>query len=481
MMDEGIGRTGTALDAPSDVSAELRGPAASHAAEPSAQELVSASPPQAQSAADQAVRFFSTARWTAGIIGLGYVGLPLATTAVQAGLRCIGYDVSPDVVGRLEVGRSHVGDVRDEQLRAALDKGLEVTTSEERLKEADALLLCVPSPLGRNRQPDMSYIEAAAATVGRVVTAGTLVSLESTTYPGTTEDLIVGQAIASGLELDRDVFVAFSPERVDPGNERSTADIPKVVGGVTEQSGRVAAAAYGRIVPAVHLVSSARAAEMTKLLENTYRAVNIGLINEIAQLSHQLGIDVWEVVEAADTKPFGFQAFYPGPGVGGHCIPLDPQFLAWRAREAKFATRFIDLAEQVNTKMPDYTAARIADLLNAVGKPLYRSKVLAVGVAYKPNVGDDRESPAWDVLANLASRGADITIFDPVVGSKRVRARGYAAVESDADLTEFDIAVVLTDHDIIDLKMVAERVPIVFDTRGAYRRRGLTADHITTL
>jgi UDP-N-acetyl-D-glucosamine dehydrogenase len=228
-------------------------------------------------------------------------------------------------------------------------------------------------------------------------------------------------------------------------------------------------------------VSSARAAEMTKLLENTYRAVNIGLINEIAQLSHQLGIDVWEVVEAADTKPFGFQAFYPGPGVGGHCIPLDPQFLAWRAREAKFATRFIDLAEQVNTKMPDYTAARIADLLNAVGKPLYRSKVLAVGVAYKPNVGDDRESPAWDVLANLASRGADITIFDPVVGSKRVRARGYAAVESDADLTEFDIAVVLTDHDIIDLKMVAERVPIVFDTRGAYRRRGLTADHITTL
>jgi UDP-N-acetyl-D-glucosamine dehydrogenase len=465
MTDEGVGQVATAWNAP---AAGVRGPAGTPT-------------PSEGAAVEQAERFFANERWTAGVIGLGYVGLPLAATAVQAGLRCIGFDVSPDVVERLDAGRSHVGDVSDAQLRAVLDKGLEVTTSEERLKDADALLLCVPSPLGRNRQPDMSYIEAAAATVGRVITPRTLVSLESTTYPGTTEDLILEQAIANGLELDREVFVAFSPERVDPGNERSTADIPKVVGGVTPLSGRVAAAAYRRIVPSVHLVSSARAAEMTKLLENTYRAVNIGLINEIAQLSNQLGIDVWEVVEAADTKPFGFQAFYPGPGVGGHCIPLDPQFLAWRAREAKFATRFIDLAEQVNTKMPDYTAARIADLLNAVGKPLYRSKVLAVGVAYKPNVGDDRESPAWDVLANLASRGADIAIFDPVVGAERVRARGYAAVEGDEAVTGFDIAVVLTDHDVIDLMTVAERVPIVFDTRGAYRRRGLRADNVSTL
>lgn len=427
------------------------------------------------------VRRFATRRWTAGIIGLGYVGLPLAATAVASGLRCIGFDVSSQVVDRLGDGHSHVGDVSDAQLRAALDAGLEVTTSEDRLREADALLLCVPSPLGRNRQPDMSYIESAAATVGRVVTPGTLVSLESTTYPGTTEDLILSQVVASGMRLDRDVFVAFSPERVDPGNERSTGDIPKVVGGVTPASGRVAAAAYQRMVPSVHLVSSARAAEMTKLLENTYRAVNIGLINEIAQLSHQLDIDVWEVVEAAATKPFGFQPFYPGPGVGGHCIPLDPQFLAWRAREAKFATRFIDLAEQVNTKMPDYTAARIADLLNAVGKPLYHSRVLAVGVAYKPNVSDDRESPAWDVLENLASRGADITVFDPVVGVERVRRRGYAAVDRDADLSAFDLAVVLTDHDVIDLDAVAAQVKIVFDTRGAFRRRGLSAEHVTTL
>jgi UDP-N-acetyl-D-glucosamine dehydrogenase len=434
-----------------------------------------------EAAVERAVRRFEQDTWTAGIVGLGYVGLPLAATAIEAGLNCIGFDVSVPVVERLRGGHSHVGDVSDGQLRAALDAGLQFTTSEDLLKQADALFLCVPSPLGRNRQPDMSYIEAAAATVGRVVTPGTLVSLESTTYPGTTEDVIVGQAVAGGMELDSDVFVAFSPERVDPGNERTTADIPKVVGGVTEVSGRVAAAAYRRMVPSVHVVSSARSAEMTKLLENTYRAVNIGLINEIAQLSHQLGIDVWEVVEAADTKPFGFQAFYPGPGVGGHCIPLDPQFLAWRAREAKFATRFIDLAEQVNTKMPDYTAARIADLLNAVGKPLYHSRVLAVGVAYKPNVGDDRESPAWDVLANLAARGADITVFDPVVGVERVRGRGYTAIDTHGGLGDFDIAVILTDHDVIDLAAVAARVPIVFDTRGAYRRRGLIADNVSTL
>jgi UDP-N-acetyl-D-glucosamine dehydrogenase len=434
-----------------------------------------------ESTADRAAHFFGTARWTAGVIGLGYVGLPLAATAIGAGLRCIGFDVSPAVVGELAAGHSHVGDVSDAQLRAALDQGLEFTTSEERLRHVDALFMCVPSPLGRNRQPDMSYIEAAAATVGRVVTPGTLVALESTTYPGTTEDVIVPQVTAGGMRLDDDVFVAFSPERVDPGNERSTGDIPKVVGGVTPSSGRVAAAAYERLVPAVHVVSSARAAEMTKLLENTYRAVNIGLINEIAQLSHQLGIDVWEVIEAADTKPFGFQAFYPGPGVGGHCIPLDPQFLAWRAREAKFATRFIDLAEQVNTHMPDYTAARIADLLNAAAKPLYHAKVLAVGVAYKPNVDDDRESPAWDVLANLATRGADITVFDPVVGSERVRARAYAATDSEANLSGFDIAVILTDHDVIDLQAIAAQVPIVFDTRGAYRRRGLIADNVSPL
>ena len=426
--------------------------------------------------------FFRTERWTAGVVGLGYVGLPLAVTAVEAGLSCVGFDVSDPVVARLGEGRSHVGDVSDAQLRKALGDGLRVTTDEQALSECDALFLCVPSPLGRNRQPDMSYIEAAAGTVARVVRPGMLVSLESTTYPGTTDDILVPQTTSTGLRLDTDVFVAFSPERVDPGNERSTGDIPKVVGGVSPVSGAVAQAAYSRLVPSVHTVSSARAAEMTKLLENTYRAVNIGLINEIAQLSDQLDIDVWEVIEAADTKPFGFQAFYPGPGVGGHCIPLDPQFLAWRAREAKFATRFIDLAEQVNTRMPNYTAGRVADLLNRQGMPVYGTKILAVGVAYKPNVADDRESPAWDVLADLASRGGDIAVFDPLVEDDQITRRGYrVARESDIAAERYAIAVLLTDHRVLDLEAIAASVPAVFDTRGGYRKRGLAPGNVHPL
>ena len=424
---------------------------------------------------------FRDDRWTAGVVGLGYVGLPLAVTAVEAGLNCVGFDVSERIVTRLNAGSSHVGDVDDGQLSKALDDGLEITTDEAALSRCDALFLCVPSPLGRNRQPDMSYIEAAAATVSRVVQPGMLVSLESTTYPGTTDDLLVPAATSTGLVLDSEVFVSFSPERVDPGNERRTGDIPKVVGGVTEASGAVAEAAYSRLVPSVHMVSSARAAELTKLLENTYRAVNIGLINEIAQLSHQLDIDVWEVVDAAATKPFGFQAFYPGPGVGGHCIPLDPQFLAWRAREAKFATRFIDLAEQVNSTMPAYAADRVADLLNTAGKPVYGTKVLGIGVAYKPNVADDRESPAWDVLRNLAGRGAEVAVLDPLVSPEAIVDYGFAAVDPSDSLDDFAIGVLLTDHRALDLAKLAERLPIVFDTRGAYRKAGISADNVVAL
>lgn len=424
---------------------------------------------------------FTHEPWTAGVVGLGYVGLPLAVTAIEAGLGCVGFDVSDSAVSRLQSGSSHVGDVSDSQLSKALENGLELTTDEAALSRCDVLFLCVPSPLGRNRQPDMSYIEAAAATVSRVVQPGMVVALESTTYPGTTDDILLPAATSGGLVLDTDVFVAFSPERVDPGNERSTGDIPKVVGGVTETSGRVAAAAYSRLVPSVHLVSSARAAELTKLLENTYRAVNIGLINEIAQLSHQLEIDVWEVVDAAATKPFGFQAFYPGPGVGGHCIPLDPQFLAWRAREAKFATRFIDLAEQVNSTMPDYAADRVADLLNAAGRPVFGTRVLGIGVAYKPNVADDRESPAWDVLDNLAGRGAEISILDPLVHDQAIARHGFTPVSVTDALDDYAIGVLLTDHRAFDLADLAKRLPLIFDTRGAYRRAGISADNVVAL
>jgi UDP-N-acetyl-D-glucosamine dehydrogenase len=281
-----------------------------------------------------------------------------------------------------------------------------------------------------------------------------------------------------GLEMDKDVFVAFSPERVSPGDSLKTSDIPKVVGGVTRLSGEVAAAAYRRLVPAVHPVSSARAAEMAKLLENTYRAVNIGLVNEMAMLAHELGIDIWEVIDAAATKPFGYQPFYPGPGVGGHCIPLDPQYLAWRAREARFVTRFIDAADQVNIQMPGYTVSRVIDLLNRHGLPILGTEILAVGISYKPNIADDRESASLEVLAALEARGAKITVIDPVVGADRIVARGHRATDEHADLGRYQLAIVLTDHDQVDYQRIADQVPLIFDARGIYRRLGIRRESV---
>ncbi len=310
---------------------------------------------------------------------------------------------------------------------------------------------------------------------------GHLICLESTTYPGTTEDYIVPAIEKAGLTLDTDVWVAFSPERVSPGDEMKTGDIPKVVGGVTAESGIVAEAAYSRLTPSVHRVSSARAAEMAKLLENTYRAVNIGLVNEMAQLAHELDVDIWEVIDAAATKPFGFQAFYPGPGVGGHCIPLDPQYLAWRAKEANFTTRFIDVAEQVNNKMPSYNVSRIADMLNTAGLPLRDTEILGVGIAYKPNIADDRESAAIEVLKELADRGARVSVLDPVVGTARIQAHGYEPVGEDGDFSRFQLAAVLTDHSAIDYAGLARRVPLVYDARGVYRRLGLEAANVESL
>ncbi len=308
--------------------------------------------------------FFAEETWVGGVIGLGYVGLPLAIELSDAGLGVIGFDVSETRIERLEAGSSPVDDVDDERLVAALGRDTMFTSRAKELSDADVLFICVPSPLGRNREPDLSFIREAVRTVSEVARPGMVVSLESTTYPGTTEDIVVPALEEVGLVVDRDVWVAFSPERVSPGGAMGTGQIPKLVGGVTAESTSVVTAVYRRFVSQVHGVSSSRVAEMAKLLENTYRAVNIGLVNEMALLAAELDIDIWEVIEAAATKPFGFQAFYPGPGVGGHCIPLDPQFLAWRAREANFATRFIDLAEQVNSQMPAYTADRIAEALN---------------------------------------------------------------------------------------------------------------------
>lgn len=420
-------------------------------------------------------------RWTAGVIGLGYVGLPLAMTASRAGLDVIGFDVAEQRVADLNAGRSHVDDVSDETLAAALAAGTRFTADEADLAAADAIFIAVPSPLGRNRQPDMSYIEAAATTVARVARPGQLISLESTTYPGTTDEYLLPAVAAAGLTLDVDVFVAFSPERIDPGNVLQTRDIPKIVGGVSETSGRVAAAAYGRIVEHIHQVGSARAAELTKLLENTYRSVNIALINELAQLAHAFDVDIWEVIDAAATKPFGFQAFYPGPGVGGHCIPLDPQFLAWRARELRAPTRFIDLAEDVNLHMPDYVVSRLADQLNAGGRALQGARILGVGLAYKRNIADDRESPSRDVLTRLTQRGAQVGVHDPHVDVERVAASGFEVVAGFDDLSSWELAVVLTDHDEVDYEQLAAGVPQVFDTRGIYRRLGLDLPNVVTL
>lgn len=421
---------------------------------------------------------FASRTWTIGVVGLGYVGLPLAVTATRTGIQAIGFDVNEAYVRQLGEGRSSIEDVDDTQLRAALDAGFEVTTDPERLSEADMLVLCVPSPLGAHREPDMSYIEAAAATVTDVVSPQTLVSLESTTYPGTTTDLIVPAVEAAGLVLDEDVWVAFSPERVSPGDTLKTADIPKVVGGVSAESTRLASMAYEQLVARVHPVSNASVAEMAKLLENTYRAVNIAMANEMAQMAHELDVDIWEVIDAAATKPFGFQAFYPGPGVGGHCIPLDPQFLAWRAREKRFVPRFIDLAEQVNLHMPTYTANRIGETLNSAGQAVRGARVLGLGIAYKPNIGDDRESASIEVLRILAGRGADIEVHDPIVGSDRIVHNGFKPSDG---TDRYDIAVLLTDHDAYDLSAIAERSAIVFDTRGAYRRRGVQRANVVVM
>jgi len=430
---------------------------------------------------DDPVDYFETERWTLGVIGLGYVGLPLAITATARGLPVVGFDVDAERAAALMAGHSPVEDVSDAALAAAVAAGAVFTADAQRLTEADALVIAVPSPLGRNRQPDLSFIQSAAATVASVVGPGRLVSLESTTYPGTTEDILVPAVTAGGLALDDDVWVAFSPERVSPGDAMKTGEIPKLVGGVTPRSTDVAAAAYRRIVDNVHPVSTARTAEMAKLLENTYRAVNIGLVNEMAQLAHELDIDIWEVIEAAATKPFGFQPFYPGPGVGGHCIPLDPQYLAWRAREANFSTRFIDTAEQINTRMPRYNAERIADVLNRRGLPVFGTPVLGVGIAYKPNVADDRESASLDVLSELRHRGAEVAVLDPLVGDARIRHHGFEPVEPGDDLSRFAVAAVLCDHDVIDYAGLAAAVPVVFDARGAYRSRRLSAANVVTL
>ncbi|HKK71957.1 MAG TPA: nucleotide sugar dehydrogenase [Candidatus Krumholzibacteria bacterium] len=415
---------------------------------------------------------------TCGVIGLGYVGLPLVMEFVRAGYRVIGYDVDAAKVARLREGDSYVGDVPSSSLKEAVESGaFQVTTDPARLAEVDTIDICVPTPLSKTRDPDMSYIDTAVEAIARVLRAGQLVVLESTTYPGTTEEVILPRLRETGLEVGKDFFLAFSPERVDPGNPKfQTGNIPKVVGGITPACGDVAAELFSHCISEVVKVSNARVAETVKLLENTFRSVNIGLVNEIAQMCHKMDIDVWEVIDAAATKPFGFMPFYPGPGLGGHCIPIDPFYLSWKARASGFEARFIELAGFVNRSMPEFVTDLVGQALNEVGRAVRGSRVVVVGVAYKSDIDDVRESPALDVLQLLHERGADLSWIDAHVPALRDFdfARKIDTLDDD-----FDAAVITAVHRDFDHTALLERCARVVDTRNALR--GVDSEKIVRL
>ena len=412
-----------------------------------------------------------------GIVGLGYVGLPLAIAFVDAGFRVLGFDVDHDVVEHLEAGRSHIGDVPSGAVERGLKDGLlSVTTDFDRLAEPDAVIICVPTPLSKTEDPDLSYVMQATEALAGVLRAGQLVVLESTTYPGTTRDLVAPALEASGLTAGEDFFIAFSPERVDPANPTwGVANTPKIVGGLTENCHRLAVALYADVIDQVVEVSSPEVAELAKILENTFRAVNIGLVNEMAVIADRLGIDVWEVIDAASTKPYGFMRFFPGPGLGGHCIPIDPLFLAWKMKTLQYRTRFIELAAEVNAEMPLYVIRRAAEALNSVRKPVNGSRVLVLGVAYKPDVGDTRESPALDVIELLRSRGAEVEYHDPHVPNLELESGDLASVDLTAERLEAaDLVVIAADHSAVDYEFVGSHSALVVDPRNAMA--GVQAD-----
>ena len=413
-----------------------------------------------------------------GVVGLGYVGLPLALEFAKAGFHVIGYDVSDRVAKGLMSGTSHIQDVPSEELAAVVKAGkFEATSDESRLREMDAISIAVPTPLAKTRDPDMTYIIAAADAIARNAHPGLLIVLESTTYPGTTRELMQPKLEQAGLTVGEDVFLAFSPERVDPGNPVwNTKNTPKVVGGITPACTEVATALYASCLSRIVPVSSTETAELVKLLENTFRSVNIGLVNEMQIVCDKLGVNVWEVIDAAATKPFGFMKFTPGPGIGGHCIPLDPHYLAWKMRTLNYKTRFIDLASEINSEMPTLVVERVAQALNTVRKPLNGSHILVLGVAYKKDIDDMRESPALDVIRLLEEQRAEVVYHDPHVASFREDGHEHHSVElTDEELKRADAVVIVTDHSSIDYQRVVDLAPIVVDTRNAtagLKRRG---------
>jgi UDP-N-acetyl-D-glucosamine dehydrogenase len=416
-----------------------------------------------------------------GVLGLGYVGLPLAVEFARAGFAVTGIDIDESKVAQINAGDSYVLDVAAAELAPLAEAGrLRATTDFSALRELDTVNICVPTPLRKTRDPDMSYIDAACRHIACHLHPGMLIILESTTYPGTTEEFVLPMLEQSGLRVGQDFFLCFSPERVDPGNPRfQTGNIPKVVGGVTTACTRLGVRLYQQALATVVPVSSTRVAEMVKLLENTFRMINIGLANEMALMCDRMGIDVWEVIDAAATKPFGFMPFYPGPGLGGHCIPIDPFYLSWKTRQAGMEARFIELAGYINTQMPHFVVDKVQNALNERGKPLKGSRIHILGVAYKRDINDIRESPALDILHLLKLRGAVLTYSDPFVPQLQVDDLALTSLPPETAAPAADCVVIVTDHSAFDYPRLLEQAQLVVDTRNALK--GLTSEKIVRL
>jgi UDP-N-acetyl-D-glucosamine dehydrogenase len=416
------------------------------------------------------IRSFESGQVTFGVVGVGYVGLPLAVEVGKAGLKALCLDVNPAVVEGVNAGRSHIQDVPSSEVRALREEGLlEATLDVDRLTECDAVSICVPTPLSKTRDPDDSYVLEAGKAAAKGLRPGQLVVLESTTYPGTTRDVLLPLLEREGLRVGEDFFLCFSPERVDPGNPKwHTRNTPKVIGGVTERCLEAGLAIYGRFIDTLVPVSSPEAAELTKLLENTFRAVNIALVNETAQIADRLGVDIWEIIDAAATKPFGFMKFTPGPGLGGHCIPVDPHYLSWKMRTLDYRTRFIELASEINAEMPRFVVGKVREALNSVRKSVNGSSILVLGVAYKPNIDDIRESPALDVLKELAREGGEVTYHDPYVPVFVHDGESWEGVDlTDEALETADVVVIVTDHSSFDLERIFQKSQLLVDSRNA--------------
>jgi len=410
-----------------------------------------------------------------GVLGLGYVGLPLALRFAEAGLRVIGFDIDPKKVAALRAGRSYINYIPDRMIRRGTSSGLEPTSDFSRAREADALIICVPTPLNAAREPDLSYVVNTAEAVAPYLRRGQLVSLESTTWPGTTEEVIRPIIEKRGLKVGRDVLLVFSPERQDPGNAKfDTRNIPKLVGGSTPKCLAAGVALYAKAVDRVVPVSSTRVAEMAKLLENIHRAVNIGLVNELKIVCDKMGIDLFEVIDAAATKPFGFVPYYPGPGLGGHCIPIDPFYLTWKAREFGVHTRFIELAGEINHGMPEWVLRKLTAALNERGLAVRGARILVLGIAYKKNVDDMRESPSVEMMQQLMQSGASVDYADPHIPAFPHLRRGHFELKSvkltPAALKRYDAVLIATNHDAFDYDLIEKHARLIVDTRGVYRK-----------